>query len=109
MRGVHTKHVALAGAPEGDFDLADAIDAVTRDPAEGHVRGDGPLNHRTSELRLRPERCSSRDVRRGHAGRRTAYARARSQRLRGRTGVWHRHKNEEAGLRAGPPMDHLLG
>ena len=68
MGGVHAQHVALARPPEGDLDLADAVDAVARHPAKGHVRGDRPLDHRSRQLRLRSEGCSSRNMGRSHAG-----------------------------------------
>lgn len=35
---------ALAGALQCDLNVADAIDAVSRDPTERHVRGNGALD-----------------------------------------------------------------
>jgi hypothetical protein len=68
MGGVHAEHVALAGAPEGSLDVADAVDRVPGYPAKGHPRRDGPLDHRCGQLGLGPEGCSSRNMGRGHAG-----------------------------------------
>jgi hypothetical protein len=45
MLDVNAQNIALAGAPQGHFDVADAVDAVGSHPGERHIRSHGPLDH----------------------------------------------------------------
>ncbi len=41
----HAEHVALAGAPQRHFDIADAVDRIGGDEGERNFRGNGALDH----------------------------------------------------------------
>ena len=45
MIGFDPEHIALAGAPQRLFDVADAVGAVRRDPRERDIGRDRALNH----------------------------------------------------------------
>jgi hypothetical protein len=73
--GLHAEHIALAGAPQRHFDIADAIDAVGGDEGEWNSGRDGALDHGARQRRLARKAARrafdhlSRHVRLGHARR----------------------------------------
>jgi hypothetical protein len=52
MGAIDAEHVALARAPQRLLDLADAVDAVGRHPAERRRGGDGACDHARGQVRL---------------------------------------------------------
>jgi hypothetical protein len=66
---VDAEHVALARTAQRHLDVADAVHAVGRDPAKGHARGKGLLDHAERHGRLGGEGRSCRNLGRSHAGR----------------------------------------
>ena len=52
MIGVDAEHIAFAGLAQVALDIADAIDAIGRNPAERHASRKGALDHLGRKLRL---------------------------------------------------------
>jgi len=69
MIGVDAKNIALANAPQGRFDIADAIDAVGCNPTERRVAGDGARDHGARHGRLGGKAGAFRHMGFGHARR----------------------------------------